>query len=119
MVRYWLTPPELEPYRHGRYDPCPYPRARFDGLEVEWGKPWYCNPPFLSKDGGGIEKWIRKAAAEGGPGRMILPTLWSVTVLLKHGFKLEYCPPVHWLEADTLEPCKHAGPVLWAVLGDG
>jgi len=50
---YWLTPPELyaelNAEFHFDFDPCPYPLPEgFDGLEREWGKSNYVNPPFGS-----------------------------------------------------------------------
>ena len=40
------------------FDPCP-PNPGFDGLNREWGKRNFINPPFK-----GIEKWVAKAYAE-------------------------------------------------------
>lgn len=41
------------------FDPCPYERPEWDGLEVPWGKVNYVNPPFK-----GAKKWMFKAVKE-------------------------------------------------------
>lgn len=48
---YWLMPPDLfRPLQkefNFDFDPCPFPRPEgFDGLEVNWGKSNWVNPPF-------------------------------------------------------------------------
>ena len=48
---YWLMPPEkMQPLQEEfsfDFDPCPFPRPEgFDGLEVDWGKSNWVNPPF-------------------------------------------------------------------------
>ena len=75
--RYWQTPTELMAVLQKKYnfdfDPCPHPRPEgFDGLEIDWGKRNWCNPPFT----GGVMKWVRKAIEERSKGNltvMILP----------------------------------------------
>ena len=75
---YWATPAclmsELQDRFKFDYDPCPNPRPEgFDGLEVDWGKCNWVNPPFT----GGVMKWARKAIAERDKGNtsvLILPT---------------------------------------------
>jgi hypothetical protein len=101
---YWLTPPELYAQLDAEFqfdfDPCPYPLPEgFDGLNCEWGKSSYVNPPFGSilvfknnKCGHetetkksrtcihcgevGIKKgptaWIRKAIAESKKGKRVV-----------------------------------------------
>lgn len=76
---YWLTPPELMQSLNNEFafdfDACPYPKPdNFDGLEMEWGKSTYVNPPFGSilhqgkKDKRpkkkGMTAWVRKAIEE-------------------------------------------------------
>lgn len=41
------------------FDPCP-PNPEFDGLEIEWGKRNFVNPPY----GNVISKWLAKAVEE-------------------------------------------------------
>ena len=46
------------------FDPCP-PNPEFDGLEIEWGKRNFVNPPY----GNVISKWLAKAVEEQGKGK--------------------------------------------------
>ena len=44
---------------HFTFDPCPL-RAETNGLEIDWGKRSYINPPY----GKAIRIWLEKALAE-------------------------------------------------------
>lgn len=62
---FWLTPPEmLEPLQREfsfDYDPCPNPRPPgYDGLEADWGKSNWVNPPFWA----GLAYWAKKTISE-------------------------------------------------------
>ena len=46
------------------FDPCP-PNPQFDGLEIEWGKCNFVNPPY----GNVIAKWLEKAVQEQEKGK--------------------------------------------------
>jgi len=98
MNRYWLTPPELEPLREGRFDPYPFPHefGDFNALLQTWKKPWYANPPFR-----GITKHVRRAIEQGGPGILVMPVHASVALVIESGLTMEYIGKVKWLEADT------------------
>ena len=86
---YWKTPPDMMRKLNDEfdfdYDPCPHPRPEgFDGLEVEWGKRNYCNPPYSKK-----RAWIDKALVEQKKGKltvMLLPvdtsTNWFCNLVL-------------------------------------
>jgi len=57
---YWLMPPDkLEPLQkefNFDFDPCPFPRPEgFDGLEVDWRKSNWVNPPFT-----GMKRKVRE-----------------------------------------------------------
>lgn len=41
------------------FDPCPYPKPDWDGLEIHWDKCNFVNPPYSE-----TEKWVRKAFIE-------------------------------------------------------
>ena len=73
---HWATPKwlyeELNKEFHFDYDPCPY-KSNFDGLNKEWGKANYINPPY----GKEITKWIKRAYEVwqgGGICVMLLPS---------------------------------------------
>eukprot|EP01052_Picozoa_sp_SAG31_P046842 SAG31_NODE_9124_length_1330_cov_0.678310_1_plen_67_part_10 len=42
------------------YDPCPSVPVDWDGLEIDWKSPAYCNPPF-SKTYEWMEKCVHQA----------------------------------------------------------
>ena len=46
MNQNWGTPPDILARFEGYWDPCPYPRAKWDALQVEWEGNVFCNPPF-------------------------------------------------------------------------
>lgn len=49
------------------FDPCP-PNPTFDGLNTEWGKCSFCNPPY----GREIGKWITKGYEEHLKGKTVV-----------------------------------------------
>lgn len=118
---YWLSPSWLWEReakilgvtKEELFDPCPYPKPEgFDGLNSEWGKYVYLNPPFFTTDQvvdgvvqkAGITAWIKKALQERDKGN-------SVVIVL---------PADRWLhtllEADELLP---QGDVRWMATEDG
>ncbi|KKM08493.1 hypothetical protein LCGC14_1723930, partial [marine sediment metagenome] len=74
---YWIIPPEIhEPLNkefNFEFDPCPNPKPKlFNGLEVDWKKSNWVNPPFWA----GITYWVNKAIEEqqkGNTSVLILP----------------------------------------------
>ncbi|MDD3092202.1 MAG: DNA N-6-adenine-methyltransferase [Methanoregulaceae archaeon] len=82
----WLTPSVIYEPLDRRFnfdfDPCPYPRPEWDGLEVEWGKSNFVNPPY-SRPG----PWVRKAIKENQKGKTVVfmhPCNDSLFKLLKY-----------------------------------
>lgn len=59
----WKTPKELfkelDKEFNFDFDPCPS-NPTFDGLNIEWGKSNFVNPPY----GNEIKKWCKKAYEE-------------------------------------------------------
>ena len=121
---YWLMPPDLlKPLQdefNFDFDPCPFPRPEgFDGLEVDWGKSNWVNPPFtgMAKQPGkkkiGPMAWARKALAEAEKGNtsvLIFP-IYQVRVisfLEDQGAEMRYAGKIRWLacEDGTPNPCK-------------
>lgn len=108
--RYWATPPEMMKELMDKYqfdfDPCPHPRPDgFDGLQVDWGKRNYVNPPFT----GGVMKWIRKAISEREKGNMsvvILPIYQNRAIATagQNGAIIEYAGTPRWLALEDGEP---------------
>jgi hypothetical protein len=124
IKHYWLIPPEfinnLSSEFTFDFDPCPFPRPDgFDGLEVDWGKCNWVNPPFtgMVKEVGkrkiGPMAWARKALAERDKGRtsvLIFP-IYQVRVisfLEDQGAEVRYVGKIRWLavEDNTPNPCK-------------
>lgn len=78
---YWLTPPLLMESLNNEfafdYDPCPYPLPEgYDGLDAEWGKSNYVNPPFGVVIHKGKKKgataWVRKSIEEFKKGKKVV-----------------------------------------------
>jgi hypothetical protein len=106
MPRYWLTPPELDYLREGRFDPTPYPHSFGDpnALLTHWKKPWYMNPPFDHPT-----KYTRKAIEEGGPGTIVLPVPSYVLMVIEAGARLESLGRVRFLDVETGGRPPHRG----------
>jgi hypothetical protein len=117
---YWLMPPDkLKPLNdefNFDFDPCPFPReSNFDGLEVDWGKSNWVNPPFtgMAKEPGkrkiGPMAWARKALAEKEKGKtsvLIFP-IYQVRVisfLEDHGAEIRYAGKIRWLAVEDKTP---------------
>lgn len=49
------------------FDPCPVD-PKFDGLNIEWGKKNFVNPPYGNK----IPKWIKKGYEEHKKGKTVV-----------------------------------------------
>lgn len=117
---YWITPPdkmaELDNEFHFDFDPCPFPRPEgFDGLEIDWGKSNWVNPPFtgMAKEPGkrkiGPMAWARKALLEQSKGNssvLIFP-IYQVRVisfLEDYGVEIRYAGKIRWLAVEDNMP---------------
>jgi len=71
----WKTPPEfydkLNNEFNFNFDPCPYSEGDllFNGLECEWGKSTFCNPPYSQKL---KEAFIKKGISEWKKGKRVV-----------------------------------------------
>jgi phage N-6-adenine-methyltransferase len=74
---HWKTPAmiynQLDYEFHFDFDPCPF-HAEFDGLNVEWGKSSFVNPPYSN-----ISKWCEKAYNEFKLGKTVVLLIPSRT----------------------------------------
>lgn len=106
--KFWLVPKEIyEPLDQEfkfDFDPCPYPFVR-DGIEIEWGKSNWVNPPFRMRDavnGHGPTAFVRKAIEENKKGKtcvLILPVQSYVNMLLLAGAEIRPVGRVKWISA--------------------
>lgn len=66
----WRTPvklyEELNKEFHFDFDPCP-PNPTFNGLEVEWGKSNFVNPPYKQ-----CKEWLKKGYEEYQKGKTVV-----------------------------------------------
>lgn len=115
---YWLIPPEifstLNKEFNFDFDPCPFPRPdNFDGLETDWGKSNWVNPPFTGmvkipgKRKIGPMAWARKAISELEKG--------NISVLI---FPIYQVRVISFLE-DAGAEVRYAGKIRWLACEDG
>lgn len=126
MKRYWLTPEdryaELNKEFNFDFDPCPFPLpAGYNGLEVEWGKSNYVNPPFRKEDcvGGGMTAFIHKAIKENRQGKqvvLILPVFAHINLLLEAGAEMRSAGRFPFLDTETRKPSSHPHPAALFIL---
>ena len=55
----WGTPSTIKNRYDGWFDPCPYPRPIWDGLQTEWKEKNFVNPPYDN-----IGAWAQKSMEE-------------------------------------------------------
>lgn len=110
---YWLTPPDVYNDLNLEFgfdfDPCPYPRPDgFDGLECEWGKSNYVNPPFQ----GGVTAWVRKAISEYRNGKKVVflyPIDKWIHFFIQEGAEIRNLKDIKWLSTEDGKPGKGTG----------
>lgn len=118
---YWLTPPDLLKKLDGEFcfdfDPCPHPLpSGFNGLEEDWGKSNYVNPPFgsviVNGKKTGPTAWARKSIAEFKKGNkvvMVYPIDRWVLMLLSLGIEVRNLGNVKWLAIEDGSQGKGTG----------
>lgn len=106
---YWLTPPELMKQLQNEFnfdfDACPFPKPDdFNGLECEWGKSNYVNPPFgsiIDEKGKkrGPTAWVKKAILEKNKGKKVIlvyPVPKWILMLIKESEEIRNLGDVKW-----------------------
>jgi len=118
---YWLTPQDLMEELNSEFkfdfDPCPHPKPEdFDGLECEWGKSNYVNPPFGSIIHKGKKKgataWVRKAIEENNKGKkvvLVYPIDKWILMLLKQGATVRNLGDIKWCATEDGSKGKGTG----------
>lgn len=83
----WATPKDLFDKLNAEFnfdfDPCPL-NSEFDGLQIEWGKSNFINPPYSREL---KEKFVKKAIEESKKGKtcvMLLPVSTSTKLFHEH-----------------------------------
>ena len=108
--KFWLIPPEIyDPLSKEfgfDFDPCPYPYVK-DGIDIEWGKSNWVNPPFMKKDSmnnHGPTAFVRKAIEEQKKGKtsvLILPVNSFINMLIEANAEIRPMGRVKYLDTDT------------------
>jgi len=101
----WSTPQNIkdklnEEFNFDNFDPCPLnENPNFNGLEIEWAKKTFCNPPYsklktTKKNGLG---WIEKAHNEAQKGKLIVLLIpartdvsWFHNIILKNNYEIRF-----------------------------
>ncbi len=101
----WSTPIKLyeelnKEFNFDDYDPCPlnYNPSEKDGLNEEWAKTTFCNPPYGDlKSTKNRLGWIDKAHEECKKGKTIVllipsrtDTQWFHDVILKNNYEIRF-----------------------------
>jgi len=109
---YWLTPPALMSSLQSEFnfdfDPCPFPLPNgFNGLEEEWGKSNYVNPPFgsimVNGKKVGPTAWARKCIEQFKKGNrvvMVYPIDKWVMAMLEAGATVRNLGDVRWCSTE-------------------
>jgi len=102
----WRTPKNiykiLDQEFHFDFDPCPYPKPKWNGLEIGWGKSNFVNPPYSE-----TEKWIKKALEEHKKGKSVImllrldaSTKWFRDLLLPNAEIRLFDDRLHFVDKD-------------------
>ena len=95
----WETPKKLYNSLDAEFgfdfDPCPINCADFDGLQIDWGKSNFVNPPYSQKL---KEAFVKKAIKESNKGKLcilLLPV--STSTILFHDYILPNAEEIRFL----------------------
>ena len=88
----WATPKFIyeQAMAKGMFDPCPL-CSLVDGLQIEWGKSNFVNPPYSQ-----LKRWIEKSIKEHAKGRKVVLLIPARTdtkafkLLFEYGSKITF-----------------------------
>ena len=111
----WLVSPELykaleDEFGEFEFDPCPFPHPEWNGLEQDWSNPCFVNPPFNTKDGGPIYRWLVKGIEEWKKGKTIvflLPCMshWrALDDIIGDGVEMRFIGRYIYYDTETKQP---------------
>ena len=117
----WQTPKyfyeELDKeFNFSHFDPCPLD-PEFDGLEIEWAKRTFCNPPYSGlKSTRAKLGWIEKAHIEAQKGKLVVlliparvDTTWFHDIIEKNNYEVRFIRGrIKFLDQDGHE--QHPAP---------
>lgn len=65
----WRTPDYIysQAIKKGMFDPCPFKENLINGLEIEWEKTNFVNPPYSK-----LKLWIEKSILEHSKGKEVI-----------------------------------------------
>eukprot|EP01050_Picozoa_sp_SAG11_P019228 SAG11_NODE_3030_length_2750_cov_484.286307_2_plen_327_part_00 len=89
------------------FDPCPPPPVEWDGLQIDWKSPAYCNPPF-SQEGGGWA-WIEKCFEEAQKGTEVVVLINSNQYLMLGTGSAKMSQLQEWKKVIGFEMLSHTG----------
>jgi hypothetical protein len=93
---------------HFDFDPCPYPvPPDFDGLDMDWGKSNYVNPPFFTYLWNGKKTgptaWMRKALEQQAKGKdvvIVYPLHGWIHDFIKAASEIRNLGRVRWIATE-------------------
>jgi site-specific DNA-methyltransferase (adenine-specific) len=93
----WKTPKEfyegLKKEFNFDFDPCPV-NPTFNGLEIEWGKRNFINPPYNE-----VSKWIKKGYEESLKGKLcVFLTASRTDTRWFHDYVLPYAKEIRFIK---------------------
>ena len=101
------------------FDPCPYPRPKWDGLRIEWGQSNYVNPPFKNESGIGWTAWFEKALEEQRKGKssvIMKPVNASTCRAVREASKVRGIGRIQWVAIENPRKRRISMPLLLVIL---
>eukprot|EP01050_Picozoa_sp_SAG11_P022935 SAG11_NODE_4465_length_1885_cov_76.792273_1_plen_339_part_10 len=89
------------------FDPCPPPPVEWDGLQIDWDSPAYCNPPF-SQEGGGWT-WMEKCFEEAQKGTEVVVLINSTQYLMMGSGSSKLSQLQEWKKVIGFEMLSYTG----------